>query len=167
MFQEGRLFPHLTVRQNLLFGRWFAPAPRRAAVELDDVVDLLGIGRCSTAARPAVGRREAARRDRPGVAGEPAATADGRAAGLARCARARTRSCPISKGCATRRACRSSMSATPSRRSARLATTIVLISEGRVRAAGPVEEVMGRAGLYPLAGRFEAGAVLGGARCSA
>ena len=33
VFQEGRLFPHLTVRQNLLYGRWFAPkrgAPRRA-----------------------------------------------------------------------------------------------------------------------------------------
>ncbi len=25
VFQEGRLFPHLTVRQNLGFGRWFAP----------------------------------------------------------------------------------------------------------------------------------------------
>jgi molybdate transport system ATP-binding protein len=42
----------------------------------------------------------------------------------------------------------------------RLATTIVLIADGRVRAAGPVQQVMGRADLYPLAGRFEAGAVL-------
>ena len=43
VFQEDRLFPHLTVRQNLLFGRWFAPGPAPAA-RLDDVVDLLGIG---------------------------------------------------------------------------------------------------------------------------
>src|ERR1700686_2428257 len=25
VFQEGRLFPHLNVRQNLVYGRWFAP----------------------------------------------------------------------------------------------------------------------------------------------
>jgi molybdate transport system ATP-binding protein len=43
VFQEGRLFPHLTVRQNLLFGRWFAPAWERRVTNLDDAVDLLGI----------------------------------------------------------------------------------------------------------------------------
>src|SRR5205814_3228186 len=42
VFQEGRLFPHLTVRQNLLFGRWFAPATAPPG-RLDDVVDVLGI----------------------------------------------------------------------------------------------------------------------------
>lgn len=42
IFQEARLFPHLTVRQNLLFGRWFAP--RRAAREdLERIVSMLGI----------------------------------------------------------------------------------------------------------------------------
>src|SRR6266567_1245520 len=43
VFQEGRLFPHLTVRQNLLYGRWFAPKPRPAG-EVDQIVELLGIG---------------------------------------------------------------------------------------------------------------------------
>ncbi len=43
VFQEGRLFPHLTVRQNLLFGRWFRP-PQERKIELETVLDLLGIG---------------------------------------------------------------------------------------------------------------------------
>jgi len=43
VFQEGRLFPHLTVRQNLLYGRWFAPRGA-AAPGLPHVVDLLGLG---------------------------------------------------------------------------------------------------------------------------
>lgn len=43
VFQEGRLFPHLTVRGNLLYGRWFAPREARTE-SLDRVVELLGIG---------------------------------------------------------------------------------------------------------------------------
>ncbi len=43
IFQEGRLFPHLTVRQNLAYGRWFAP--RKAKRENPDkVIEMLGIG---------------------------------------------------------------------------------------------------------------------------
>ncbi|PZX17798.1 molybdate transport system ATP-binding protein [Palleronia aestuarii] len=43
VFQDARLFPHLTVRQNLRYGAWFAPkdAPRG---DFAGVVDLLGIG---------------------------------------------------------------------------------------------------------------------------
>src|SRR5215470_10102307 len=43
VFQEDRLFPHLTVRHNLLFGRWFAPGRERRSTRFDDIVDLLGI----------------------------------------------------------------------------------------------------------------------------
>jgi len=43
VFQEGRLFPHLTVRQNLLYGRWFAPRDARPE-SLSRVVEMLGIG---------------------------------------------------------------------------------------------------------------------------
>jgi molybdate transport system ATP-binding protein len=41
VFQEGRLLPHLTVRQNLLFGRRFKRGPD--AVTLDRVTGLLGL----------------------------------------------------------------------------------------------------------------------------
>ena len=42
VFQEGRLFPHLSVRQNLLYGRWFAQ--ERSGAGFDHVVKMLGIG---------------------------------------------------------------------------------------------------------------------------
>jgi molybdate transport system ATP-binding protein len=161
VFQEGRLFPHLTVRQNLLFGRWFAPARERRAASLDDVVDLLGIaalldrrpGRLSGGEkqRVAIGRALLAS-PRLLLMDEPLASLDARRKDeilpyLERLRdEARVPIVYVSHSIAE---------------VARLATTIVLISAGRVHAVGPVAEVMGRAELYPLAGRFEAGAVLG------
>ena len=41
VFQDGRLFPHLTVRQNLRYGRWFAPG--RIGADFGRVVGLLGL----------------------------------------------------------------------------------------------------------------------------
>jgi len=43
VFQEGRLFPHLTVAQNLEYGRWMQKLPREPA-EHERVVTLLDIG---------------------------------------------------------------------------------------------------------------------------
>jgi molybdate transport system ATP-binding protein len=43
VFQDAQLFPHLSVRQNLLFGRWFAPKAARA-IPFARVVETLGIG---------------------------------------------------------------------------------------------------------------------------
>ena len=43
VFQEARLFPHLGVRGNLLYGCWFAGGPRRRD-DFDRVVAMLGVG---------------------------------------------------------------------------------------------------------------------------
>jgi molybdate transport system ATP-binding protein len=43
VFQEGRLFPHLTGRQNLTYGRWFTPRRERRD-DFDRVVAMLGLG---------------------------------------------------------------------------------------------------------------------------
>ena len=43
VFQDAQLFPHLTVRQNLAFGRWFTPRALRR-VEPAPVIETLGIG---------------------------------------------------------------------------------------------------------------------------
>ncbi len=84
VFQEGRLFPHLNVRRNLLYGARFAKGPKNTG-EFDQIVALLGIGDLLTR-RPGefVGRREAARGDRTGASGAAAHSRDGRAARLAR-----------------------------------------------------------------------------------
>jgi molybdate transport system ATP-binding protein len=160
VFQEGRLFPHLTVRQNLSFGSWFAPRRERRAARLDDVVDLLGIGplldrrpgRLSGGEkqRVAIGRALLAS-PRLLLMDEPLASLD---------ARRKDEILPYLERLRDAAEVPIVYVSHSVAEVTRLATTIVLISEGCVRAVGTVQEVMGRADLYPLAGRFEAGAVL-------
>jgi molybdate transport system ATP-binding protein len=157
VFQEGRLFPHLTVRQNLLFGRWFAPT---SAVRLDDVVDLLGIGSLldrrpgrlsgGEKQRVAIGRALLAS-PRLLLMDEPLASLD---------ARRKEEILPYIERLRDQANVPIVYVSHVVAEVSRLATTVVLISDGRVRAVGSVQEVMGRAELYPMAGRFEAGAVL-------
>jgi molybdate transport system ATP-binding protein len=42
VFQDAQLFPHLSIRHNLKFGRWFAPRDAKS-VDFDHVVMTLGI----------------------------------------------------------------------------------------------------------------------------
>jgi len=81
-FPGSRLFPHMTVRQNLEYGRRRRCAA--ASVDFDRMVGLLSIGRCLTGVPTRFGRRTSACRHRPRVARRPAAFAPRRAAGIAR-----------------------------------------------------------------------------------
>jgi molybdate transport system ATP-binding protein len=65
VFQESRLFPHLSVRHNLLYGRFFAPGQSRhvSFAEVVELLDLDGLLHRGTAAlsggerqRVAIGR---------------------------------------------------------------------------------------------------------------
>jgi molybdate transport system ATP-binding protein len=159
VFQEGRLFPHMTVRQNLLYGRWFAPKGGRAG-EFDQIIDMLGIARL-LARRPAnlsggekqrvaIGRALLSR-PRLLVMDEPLAALD------------EARKAEILPYIERLRDVAGVPIVYVSHQIAevtRLATTMVLLSEGRVAAVGPPEAVMGRIDLFPLTGRAEAGALL-------
>jgi molybdate transport system ATP-binding protein len=159
VFQEGRLFPHLTVRQNLMYGSWFAPKSDRAG-EFGQVVDLLGIaallGRRPTnlsggeKQRVAIGRALLAR-PRLLVMDEPLASLDEarKAEILPYIERLRDQA-----GVPIVYVSHQIAEVT------RLATTMVVLSEGRVAAVGPPAGIMGRIDLFPLTGRAEAGAIL-------
>lgn len=159
VFQEPRLFPHLTVRHNLLFGRWFtAPAARRE--QFHDVVSLLGIehlldrrpGALSGGEkqRVAIGRALLAS-PRVLLMDEPLASLD---------APRKDEILPYIERLRDEARIPIVYVSHSVAEVARLATSVVLMSDGRVDAVGPVAGVFGRLDLYPKTGRFEAGAVI-------
>lgn len=159
VFQEGRLFPHLTVRRNLRYGRWFTRRDDRFVSE-DHVVDLLGIGHLL--------------KRRPGdlSGGEKQRVAIGRT--LLASPRLLLMDEPLAALDVQRKAeilpyierLRDDMRipivyvSHAMEEVARLADTLVLMSAGRVAASGPLEEILGRLDLRPLTGRYEAGTVI-------
>src|SRR5438874_6473783 len=159
VFQEGRLFPHLTVRQNLLYGRWFAPRSGDPG-EIDHVIALLGIGALlhrrpanlsgGEKQRVAIGRALLAQ-PRLLVMDEPLASLD-----EAR----KTEILPYIERLRDEFAIPIVYVSHAIAEVTRLATTMVVMSEGRVAAVGPTAAIMGRIDLFPLTGRAEAGAIL-------
>jgi molybdate transport system ATP-binding protein len=156
IFQEGRLFPHLTVRQNLMFSRWFRKSRRS---DFGDVVDMLGIGALldrrpgalsgGEKQRVAIGRALLGD-PRIILADEPLAALDEprKAEILPYFERLRDEvAVPILYV---------SHSATEV---ARLATTVVTLENGRVTGQGPATGILGDPMLTPLGARA-AGAVL-------
>lgn len=159
VFQEGRLFPHLTVRQNLMFGRWFGPRghPRP---ELEHVVELLGIGHL-LARRPANlsgGEKQRVAIGRALLSGpelllmdEPLAALDeGRKAEIL----------PYLERLRDEAEVPIVYVSHVIGEVARLADTLVVLDGGCVEAAGPIGEVLGRLDVAALAGVRDLGSVL-------
>jgi molybdate transport system ATP-binding protein len=159
VFQEGRLFPHLSVRQNLLYGFRRAPAAERR-IGLDQVVGLLGIedllsrrpGALSGGEkqRVALGRALLAN-PRLLLMDEPLAALD---------QPRKEEILPFIEQLKAELDLPVVYVSHSMPEIVRLADTLVLISNGRIEAVGPLEELTSRLDLRPLTGRYEAGAVL-------
>lgn len=145
IFQEGRLFPHLTVRQNLLYGRWFAPRDARGE-SLDRVVDLLGIGPL-LARRPgglSGGEKQRVAIGRALLAGPKLILADEPLAALDEARKAEI--LPYFERLRDEVSVPILYVSHSSAEVARLATTVIALRDGRVAAVGPPAQVLGDAG---------------------
>ena len=159
VFQEGRLFPHLTVQQNLTYAHWF-DRTLYSAVDFAHTVELLGMGDLlqrrpaqlsgGEKQRVAIGRALLAK-PRLLLLDEPLSSLDGERKReilrYLRLLRDETRIPMIYVSHAVEEVLE-------------LADQVVLLAAGRVVASGSVEDVMGRPDLVPAAGGFEGGAVI-------
>ena len=150
VFQEGRLFPHMSVEQNLLFGRRFLSGSDRTGA-LAPIAELLGI-------ESLLGRRP-----RTLSGGEQQRVAIGRA--LLMAPRALILDEPLASIDVPRRAeilpyldrLKREMRVPilyishAIEEIARLADTVVVLDGGRVAAAGPAADIVSRLGLPSLA----------------
>ncbi len=159
VFQEGRLFPHLTVRQNLAFGRWFAPCEARLA-DPARVVELLGLGHLLSRrpARLSGGEKQRVAIGRALLSGprlllmdEPLASLD---------APRKEEILPYLERLVAETAVPILYVTHQLSEVARLARTVVVLSEGRMVRAGPAADVLADPDAVPALGVREAGAVL-------
>ena len=159
IFQDARLFPHLTVRDNLRYGWKRAPRTNRP-IGFDTVVDLLGIGHLldrrpgrlsgGEKQRVAIGRALLAQ-PRVLLMDEPLASLD---------AERKSEILPYVERLRDELRVLIVYVSHAVEEVLRLANTIVLVDDGRVVAQGTPEALSHRLDLRPLLGRFEAGAII-------
>ena len=145
VFQEGRLFPHLTVRQNLLYGRWFAPRDARPD-SLGHIVEMLGIGHL-LARRPGVlsgGEKQRVAIGRALLSAPRLILADEPLAALDEARKAEI--LPYFERLRDEVSVPILYVSHSSAEVARLATTVIALRGGRVAAMGPPERVLGDVG---------------------
>jgi molybdate transport system ATP-binding protein len=160
VFQEGRLFPHLTVRQNLRYAHLVSRL--QEPPELEHVVDLLGLGRLlerrpgnlsgGERQRVAIGRALLSN-PRLLLLDEPLASLDAHRKDeilkYIELMRDEVRIPILYVSHAVEEV-------------VRLADLVVMMSEGKVVASGATEDIMGRPDLRPPSQTFEGGAIIEG-----
>lgn len=158
VFQEARLFPHLTVRQNLDYGARFAP---RGAAREDPgrIVDMLGIGALLDRRPGALsgGERSRVALGRAILSAPRLILADEPLAALDEARKAEI--LPYFERLRDEVAVPVLYVSHAATEVARLATTVVAVEAGRVTAQGPAGLVLGDPAVLP-AGVREAGAMI-------
>lgn len=161
VFQDAQLFPHLSVKQNLLFGRWFAPK-EEPAIAFDAVMDTLGIGHL-LGRRPA--RLSGGEKQRVAIGrallsspkillmDEPLASLDNER---------KLEILPLIESLRDEFRIPIVYVSHAVEEVARLAARVVVLENGRVSAIGTVEDVLGPGLRYPGESRFEQSSVISG-----
>jgi len=159
VFQDARLFPHLTVRQNLSFGRFFTPASDRYA-DFDAVVDLLGIGHLLSR-RPASlsgGEKQRVAIGRALIASPRLILMDEPLASLDEARKAEIM--PYIERLRDESRIPIVYVSHSVAEVVRLATDVIVLAGGRVTASGPAERVLSQLDLLPEDERAETGAMI-------
>jgi molybdate transport system ATP-binding protein len=161
VFQDARLFPHMDVRGNLRYGQKRAPAPPHA-IEFDEVIALLGLASLLTRRpyslsggerqRVALGRALLCQ-PRLLLLDEPLASLD---------APRRAEVLPYLEALRDRLSIPMVYVSHQFDEVMRLADHIVLIEQGRIVAAGPIDAISMRPELHAIVGAEAVGAVLEG-----
>ena len=155
VFQDARLFPHLSVGQNLRYGRFFTPAGERYG-EIGPVVELLGIGHLldRRPSRLSGGEKQRVAIGRALLASPRLMLMDEPLAGLDDARKAEIM--PYIERLRDEAGIPIVYVSHSVAEVARLATDVVVLAAGRVAAAGPAGEILARLDLVP----DEAGALV-------
>jgi molybdate transport system ATP-binding protein len=159
VFQDARLFPHLSVGSNLTFGMKRLPSSERR-IDMDDVVAVLGIEHLLDR-RPSMlsgGEKQRIAIGRALLAGPRILLMDEPLAALDSARKSEI--LPFIDQASRKFAIPILYVSHSMEEVLRLADTLVIMDQGRAAAAGSVEEVMSRTDLRPLTGRWDAGAVI-------
>jgi molybdate transport system ATP-binding protein len=159
VFQDARLFPHLSVRSNLLFG-WRRAARPAPAAEIDHVIELLGIRHLlerrvrhlsgGERQRVALGRALLSS-PRLLLLDEPLAALDGQR---------RLEIMPYFERLRDETEIPMLYVSHSIDEVTRIADRMIVLDCGRVEAVGSIADITSRLDLFPHSGRFEAGAVV-------